>query len=51
MTEEKSIQLSMFLKGELKGRFLAIKRKLGIKSNTEVVRYIISKYYEGLNHD
>lgn len=49
MTEEKHIQLSMFLKGELKDRFLAIKQKLGIKSNTEVVRYIISKHYEGMN--
>ena len=42
------IQLRVRLEGEMARRFQMIKERHGFESNTDLVRMIISKYYEDL---
>ena len=38
--------VEFWLEGEAKDRFLTIKKAKGLKSNDEVLRLIITEYYE-----
>jgi hypothetical protein len=44
--EEKEIQLRVRLEGEMVRRFLALKKKLGFESNSDLVRLLITRSYE-----
>ena len=47
-TEGEPIQLRVTLEGEMARRFQKIKERHGFESNTDLVRMIISKYYEDM---
>ena len=48
-TEKKaSLYLKVTLEGEVKKRFLLLKKKLGMESNSDVVRFLISQHYDKL---
>ena len=44
-TEEKNLRTFVNLKGETKTKYLEIKKRLGIQSDTEVMRFLIANYY------
>lgn len=46
MTENKKLRISLFLDKDLEEKFLKIKTYLAIKSNPDVIRYIINLSYE-----
>jgi len=47
MTEEnKMLRIAVNLEGNVKEQFLEIKRKLGLKSHTDVFRFLITNYHE-----
>ena len=46
MAQEEIVDIRVKLKGEVGDRFQRIKRRSGLNSNTEVVRFIINDYYE-----
>jgi hypothetical protein len=46
MAKEQIVDIRVKLKGEVGNRFQRIKRRSGLNSNTEVVRFIINDYYE-----
>ena len=43
---DKKIRLGLTLEGEMLKRFLTIKKKWGLKSNADVVRFLITQEYE-----
>ena len=48
-TNEKDvIYLKIALEGEVKKRFLLVKKKLGIESNSDLVRLLISQEHDKL---
>ena len=46
MKEEEVLQLRVPLEGEFLQRFLLLKKKYGVKSNTEVIRALIKEKYD-----
>lgn len=40
------VNIRIILKNELAERFLAIKQSLGLKSNTETIRFLIKNFKE-----
>jgi hypothetical protein len=44
--ENKPIRLGLTLEGEMLKRFLTIKKKWGLESNADVVRFLITQEYE-----
>lgn len=40
------VNIRIILKNELAERFLAIKQNLGLKSNTETIRFLIKNFKE-----
>jgi len=46
MAKEEVLDIRLRLKGEVKTRFLEIKNALGLTNDTEVLRVVISKYFE-----
>lgn len=47
MSVKQVLDIRLRLSGEIKDRFLEIKRGKGLTNNTEVLRLIINEYYEG----
>jgi metal-responsive CopG/Arc/MetJ family transcriptional regulator len=45
---QNQIKIRLNLDGELAAKFDAIKKRKGLKNNTEVVRYLISALYHTL---
>ena len=43
--EKESLGLNVILEGEVKQKFLEIKRKKGLKNNSEVIRAIIKEFW------
>jgi len=39
-----NVNIRIFLKGRLAERFLAIKKALGLKANTEAIRFLIKNF-------
>jgi len=48
MSKEERLRLAVNLEGEMVRRFLEVQKKLGIKSYTDVVRYLVKWYYDML---
>jgi len=46
MTEKNKLHISLFLDGDLKQKFEDLKKKLGIKNNSDIIRYILKKAYD-----
>ena len=46
VTEMGRLKIGVSLDGEVKERFLAIKKSKGLSSNAEVLRLIICEYFE-----
>jgi len=46
MTESQKLEVRVVLNGEVAQRFLEIKRRKGIGNNADVVRFVVSEYYE-----
>ena len=49
MTEEKdeeTIRIGLTLEGEMKKRFLLVKKQWGLENNTDVVRMLITREHE-----
>jgi uncharacterized Fe-S cluster-containing radical SAM superfamily protein len=44
--EEEIVDIRVKLKGDIRDRFQRIKRRSGLNSNTEVLRFVINDYYE-----
>jgi len=44
--QETQVDIRLRLKGQVKTRFLDIKKLLGLTNNTEVLRLIINEYFE-----
>lgn len=44
MMEKEKLEIRVVLEDEVKQRFLVIKKRKGIKNNSEVLRYLISEY-------
>jgi len=44
--EEKILRISINLEGEMAQKFLTIKKRWGLESNTDVVRMLISWYHD-----
>lgn len=44
--EDEIVDIRVRLNGEIKRRFLEIKKAKGLTNNTEVVRLIINEYFE-----
>lgn len=49
MTENQKLEVRVVLEGEVAQRFLAIKKRKGIGNNADVVRFVVSEYYEQMN--
>lgn len=43
---QETIRIGLTLEGEMKKRFLAIKKQWGLENNTDVVRMLITREYE-----
>jgi DNA-binding NarL/FixJ family response regulator len=46
MTEKNKLEIVLSVEGTIKDKFLAIKEKLGVSNNTEVLRYAISQAHK-----
>jgi hypothetical protein len=46
MNEREVLDIRLRLNGEVKTRFLEIKRAKGLTNNTEVLRLIINEYFD-----
>jgi len=46
VTESKKITLRLDLDERLSKKFLRLKKKIGLKANSETVRYLIQRVYE-----
>jgi len=44
--EEETIRIGLTLEGEMKKRFLLVKKQWGLENNTDVVRMLITREYE-----
>jgi len=44
--DEETIRIGLTLTGEMKKRFLAIKKQWGLENNTDVVRMLITREHE-----
>lgn len=51
MNESKTIQIRLDLKGDIAEKFMQIKKRYGLESNTDLLRLLISKTYEELNRE
>jgi len=51
MTENQRIEVRVVLNGEVAQRFLEIKKRKGIGNNADVVRFVISEYYEEMRRE
>jgi len=49
--EKKRIRIGLTLEGEMLKRFLAIKKKWGMESNADVIRFLITQEYEKIVKD
>jgi len=48
MSQEEPIKIALKLDGEVAKRFLAVKKKWGVEANTDVIRMLITWYYDQL---
>jgi len=48
MNQKQKLRLAVNLDGELMTQFLDVQKKLGIKSYTDVIRFLIKWYYDML---
>jgi hypothetical protein len=44
--DQETIRIGLTLEGEMKKRFLAIKKQWGLENNTDVVRMLITREHE-----
>ncbi len=44
--EEEPIRIALVLEGEMAKRFEAVKKKWGLEANTDVIRMLITNYYD-----
>jgi hypothetical protein len=49
--EKDRLRLAVNLDGKIAKRFLEIQEKLGIKTGTDVVRFLINRYYDNFMLD
>jgi len=50
MAEER-VDIRIRLEGKVRDRFLEIKKVKGLKTNTEVIRALITEYYNQIKED
>ena len=48
MSKKEPVRIALVLEGEMAKRFDAVKKKWGLEANTDVVRMLITQYYDQL---